>query len=221
MKTLKTTLRPLSLLTLAACLMGAGPALAKHPHKQRRGHHGKMMRQLDLSKAQKSELKRIRETHRAEKQALRSSTLSKQARKAAMFKLRKSKKQQINALLTPEQKAKRATKRAEHKAKKQARRVQRLARKLELSQTQQSSIADILERAGNRGKAIHQDDSMDFEAHKAAKKAHRKQLRADIQEVLNPEQREQFAKMKKNRRGKHKRRRGKGKGKGRRMQFAQ
>lgn len=197
-------IRILSTLTLALGLLSlsSGDALAKRG-KRHKKQRAKIMAQLDLSASQKAELKALRQAHRNEKQAIRQdSSLSKQDKKAKLYSLRKARKAKMQALLSSEQLAQHRSLRAAHKAKKRSQRLARLSDKLALNTQQQAQISEVLDRAAQRGQGIHSQSGLSFQEHKAQVKAHRKQTRSEINDVLNAEQQERFAQMKKDRKRK-------------------
>lgn len=199
--------------TLGLLCMSAAPALAKGKGKKHRKKHAKIMAKLDLSDAQKAEFKALRNEFRQQKRAIHQDTsLSKAQKKEALYTLRKSKKSKLSALLSSRQKQEHKALRDAHRAKKRSKRLVRLTKKLDLSSSQQARVSDILDQAAKRGQGIHSQDNLSFQEHKAKVKAHRKATRNELQSVLNEEQKEKFATMKKKRRAKNKRR-GKRRGK--------
>lgn len=193
-------------ITLGLLCMSATPALAKHKgHKHRKGH-ARILAKLDLSAAQKQELKALRKSFRQQKQSIhQDESLSKAQKKEALFDLRKSKKSQLNALLTPAQKRKHRDLRDARREKKRSKRVAKLSKKLDLTPSQKLEVSEILERANRRGKGIHNQDNLSFQEHKAQIKNHRKSTRKELEAVLTQEQKEKFSAIKKKRRGKGKR----------------
>lgn len=191
----------LSTVTLALSLicLSSGSALAKKGPRHRKSH-AKIMAKLELSDAQKSELKAMRQSLREQKRAIKqNSSLTKQEKKAALYALRKSKQAQLSSLLTPDQQSERRTLREARQAKKRSKRLARLARKLELSPAQRTQVSDILENAAKRGRRIHSQDDLNFQEHRTQIKAHRKRTRNELQGILDAEQRATFTEMKKKR----------------------
>lgn len=193
-------------ITLGLLCISASPALAKHKGHKHHKNHAKIMAKLKLSEAQKKELKALRKSFRQQKRSIhQDESLNKAQKKEALFALRKSKKSQLNALLTPAQKREHRALRNAKRERKRSKRIAKLSRKLNLTASQQSEVSKILERATQRGKGIHNQDNLSFKEHKAQMKSHRKSTRKELQTVLTAEQKEKFAAMKKKRRGKGKR----------------
>lgn len=98
---------------------------AVQPDKSgRRGHHGggklsieKLTAELNLTPEQQGKIKPILDSARAERKQLRQNTASKEEMRPQMKQLRQKTRDQINAILTPEQQQKFAQLKKEHRAR--------------------------------------------------------------------------------------------------------
>ena len=110
-----------SLLSLAQVERKPSPAkqtdsVANHPgnNKMDRSEKKELLKELDLTKEQKSKLKEIRQDSKAKKEAIENNTrLSETEKKTQLHALQKEQAQKIQAILTDEQKEKFKTKRQE------------------------------------------------------------------------------------------------------------
>jgi len=105
----KPILAALAALTLSLAI-AAAPILAQTAPGQARAHGGKLKKianELNLTNAQKAQLKPIFQSARQQARAIKADTsLTPEARKAKLKELGRSARQQMLAILTPEQRAK-------------------------------------------------------------------------------------------------------------------
>ena len=126
---MKTPFRAASALMLSLSLCGglltaahAGPAAGNpqaRPDKGQRGERGgmKMMKDLNLTDAQKAKLKPIMESMRDQMKAMRAdTTTSREDKMAKMKAMRAANEKKINAILTPDQQKKLAAMKKERMA---------------------------------------------------------------------------------------------------------
>lgn len=100
---------------------GANGKAGKNGKDGMRGGGMRMMKELNLTDAQKAKLKPIMEAQRDQMKAMREdTTLDGKAKKAKMKAMRASMEKQVNAILTPDQQKKMADMKAKMKAERAA-----------------------------------------------------------------------------------------------------
>lgn len=94
-------------------------------HKGNKGHNDhEMMKGLNLTEAQKTELKANREMIKEKREAIKNdSTLSQDQKKEKMQELHKSQQEKLNKILTPEQKSKMNAAKKDHQGKKKIQKI--------------------------------------------------------------------------------------------------
>lgn len=188
-------------------MFGAASAQKTKEFKKRKpgyGHHHTMqMRELNLTDAQKNQLKQDNEAFRKQMEELKSNekiTVKEQRdRKEALLKERKEK---FEALLTPEQKAKMAElkKQREQKHKEMAgARMEKMKTKLGLSDDQVQQLKSNNEALGAKMKAIKENDKLSRQQRKEQLSALREEQKASFKKVLTQEQLNKLEDMKKER----------------------
>ncbi len=147
-------------------------------HRGHRGRHGmqRMLRQLELTENQQTQVRAIMESAREEGRALREAD----GNREAMHAHREETKRLVMEVLTPAQRARAAELRTEHQANRITRRLTHMTERLSLSAAQQTRIRAILESA-----ATERSPQMDRAAHQARHRA----MRTQIESVLTAEQR--------------------------------
>ena len=184
-------------------------------HHGHRGHHGAghIMRELNLSDAQRAELRTIRQEAHTEAERLRAQPAS-DARREQMRALHERTRERMHAVLTPEQRAEAQRLRREARAERVERRVTRMEERLELSPAQTNRVRAILRREAARR------DSADGERPtREERRATRQSVRAEIDAVLTPAQRARAEELREERRaerGERGQRSQRGRGHGRR-----
>lgn len=158
-------------------------------HRAHRGHrrgHGmhRMLRQLDLSDNQKTQIRAILQSAREQGRELRGS-----GDRDAMRALRQETRELVLDVLTAEQKAEMAELRERHQERRLDRRVERMTEKLELSETQATRIRAILEAAQTQRRALR-NGSEPGDERREAMRTLRQRTKAAVAAVLTPEQRE-------------------------------
>ncbi len=186
---------------LGASLALAGPALASaqddggapafegrrgHGH---RGHHrgmhfGRMAGELGLTEAQQARMRNVMAEAREERQLLRE--LAPEERRAAAQALHERIRGQMQAILTPEQRARAEARRAEHRERRGERRLERMQERLDLSASQATQVRTILERSQAQRAELRA--SGDREAMRAL----RERTQSAIRGVLTPAQQSQL-----------------------------
>ena len=189
MKTMKKLLTSILAVTI---LIFSATAQNKRENKQNKGqHHGQqkkqhMMKNINMSEAQKAQAKAIRQDQ----------TLGKE-----------QKKEQIKAILTPEQKTKMAEMKAEKKQNheaKSAEKMEKMKANLGLSDDQANSMKAFNESFKNQRNAIKNDASLTKEQKKEKMKALKAQRKEQRKSVLTDEQEAKMKELKKNKKIKKK-----------------
>lgn len=165
-------------------------------------HHRQMPAELQLSEAQKAEMKRIKAAEKAEMQALKQNN---NATKEQMQAVRKKYHNQALAVLNPDQKTKLEAFRANgnkdsarhHSAKKDFVKKGALQKELNLSADQQSKMAEIRKEYQQRRKAIKDDNTLGQDEKKQQMKELAKAEQAQVKTVLTKEQLQKMQHMRK------------------------
>jgi Spy/CpxP family protein refolding chaperone len=169
--------------------------------KEHRGHHQK----LNLTEAQKAKMTELRAKHKAEREA------GKEDRKALMQRHRT----EMEALLTPEQKAEMQKKRAEKstafkkgQARKGEGKISRkggtnrradVAKELNLSADQQAKMKTAQTDLRTKMQALRADNSLTAEQKTAKRKEVAQQHQAQVKSILSKEQQEKMQSLRKER----------------------
>lgn len=80
--------------------------------------------------------------------------------------------------------------------------AQKLAEKLNLSETQQSQVRDIMQKQATEMRALRENTSLSQEEKQARFRELRESTRTQMNAVLTPEQQEKFRELRKDHRGK-------------------
>ncbi|HJL14067.1 MAG TPA: hypothetical protein RMH99_00355 [Sandaracinaceae bacterium LLY-WYZ-13_1] len=153
-----------------------------------RGHHHRgharrgmrhVLRQLDLSDAQREEIRSLVREARSQ---------ARDAEPERRRALRRQVRARIGAILTPEQRERARQLRAERRQRRIARRVSRMSERLELSERQQQQVRGILRHAASQREALREQGANDPESARTAMQALRERTRESIRSVLNAEQ---------------------------------
>ena len=162
----------------------------KHHHSR----HGKemMLKQINLSAAQKEQLKASRENIKAQMAELNKNeniTVKEyKARKAAILKSQKATMEQV---LTPEQKSLLAKTKLEHKAKRQlhaAERLDKMKTSLGLSEDQVTKIKSSREASHAKAMAIKENIQLSQTEKKEQLMALKEEQKNSFKQLLTPEQ---------------------------------
>jgi len=180
------------------------PGMSAGPH---RGWHGRrgmgprgMLRGLNLTDSQKSQLKPIWQQQHQQMQALRANTsLTPEQKKAQAQEIRKNTLAQVNGILTPEQ-----------QQQFQQRRQQwgsgfagGMAQRLNLSEAQKTQMQSIFQQHRSQIQALQQDTSLTAEQKREKRQQIRQDLSSQLNSVLTPEQQQQWQQMRQHHRGPH------------------
>lgn len=171
------------------------------------GHRGAHMRQMMISKLnltpqQQDQLKPIFQKQREQAQAIKQdTTLTVDQKKQKFDALRQDTQTQVNSVLTPEQQQQWAQMKAEGKQRMAANRQKmgaRMAEKLNLSQAQQDQIKPIMEKRREQAKSIWQDNSLTQDQKRTKMQQLHQDTQAQLNNVLTPEQQQQWQQMRQN-----------------------
>lgn len=176
--------------------------------RQNRGKRAglKAMEQLNLSDAQKAQIKPIMQKAMADTRAVRQdTTLAPDARRARTKAIREASQAEIQAVLTPAQ-------RAQMKQMAGNRGLDKMATELNLTPAQKTQLLPILSKSQEQRRAIQADADLSPAQKKAQLKALRETTQSQTDAILTPQQRQQMDDMKATK--KQEKRDGKGKGRG-------
>ncbi|MEC7524826.1 MAG: Spy/CpxP family protein refolding chaperone [Myxococcota bacterium] len=169
-----------------------------HHHRGRRARHHRgrrMAAELNLTDAQRAQLREYRESARPRMQAAREA-----GDREAMRALHREMRERFQSVLTPEQRERAQELRREHAQRRIDRRVERMTERLELSATQQQQVRGILQGAAQQRRALHEQARLDGEAPREAMQALRERTRTQVQSVLTSEQQSRAAELREQRR---------------------
>lgn len=166
---------------------------AQGMHHSKHGK-GKMMKDLNLTDAQKTEMKKMREENKAKMEALKAQNLSPeemQKQKAAMKAQNKAK---MESILTAEQKTKLEQKRAESKEDKMEMKADRKAhfekmkQELNLTNEQAEKLKTHNQAVHAKIQAVRSNNALTEEQKKAEIKAIKEASKAERKNILTDEQ---------------------------------
>lgn len=186
----------------------------KQKHDMQKGMHkggkhqrdGQGMKDLNFSDAQKAQMKTNREEYKTKmnqlKQNQNMSVKEFNEKKQALHEEQKAKMQ---AMLTPEQKAKMAESKAKHEQQRtemQAKRFEKMKTDLALSNDQASKLKAHNEATHAKLKALKENESLSKEQKHEQAKAIKEASKAERKNILTAEQLKKIDEMKKDRKGK-------------------
>ncbi len=164
----------------------------EHNKVQRDSHHknGNMMKDLNLSEAQKTQLKESRESAKQQMEAIKNdASLSQDQKKVKMQELRKSQQEKMSSILTPDQKEKMKAEKKEWKENsKEENRHGEMKNDLKLTDAQKTQMKANHESIKQQREAIKNNTSL-TEAQKKEKmeELHESQ-KEKMNSILTPEQ---------------------------------
>jgi len=190
---------------------GSGQAQQQPPQKEmhfrhhgegrREGHgrHGELAQKLNFSDQQKQQLKDINTKYRQQlADLMKNEDITVREQKARLAAIRKEHKEQMQALLTPDQKAQLEKMKAEHRelAKVNAKtRAEKMKIKLGLSDDQAKQLKDMHTGTAAKMKQIRDDQSLTPDHKKEQIKSLVKEQHEQLKSVLTPEQLKQLDEM--------------------------
>jgi len=171
------------IIAIFAAILFSAPTFAQH--HERHGHGMKhIMSQLDLTDAQKEQMKTLRETHRQKADALRSQDGDHTAKREQLKQLRDEQEAAFKNILTSEQIAKMEAMKVERKAKKEAfkskmKNVDKKSMKEEMKAYKKENIAPVLlQQRIKLESAISTADKAQINELRATLKAAKKDMKA-------------------------------------------
>lgn len=147
-------------------------------------------KELNLTDAQKTQIKAIMKEHRAEAQKINQSSMTADEKKAALLKLRKGTQEKVVGVLTPEQKAQLDKIRASRKEKRDE--LGECLKSLDLTADQKTQIQTIRTDTHAKVKAVQVDTTLTPQQKIQQILQIRKDSRQKMLALLTPEQREKL-----------------------------
>lgn len=160
---------------------GRGHRRAGRGHPMRR-----MFQELDLSDAQREQIRGIMRDARGQ-------------RGEGRGEARRQVRERIQAVLTPAQRQRAQELRAEHARERIDRRVEHMTERLSLSERQQQQVRGILRHAAGQRRALMEQGQNDPASARDAMRGLHEQTTAQIRSVLNSEQQATFDEMRERR----------------------
>lgn len=209
-----------SILVVAVLLAGfvtafVVPAKAAEPnapemrHREQAGREPvrdylrELSEKLNLTDEQKTSIKAILVSEAEDTKAVRQDgSLSDEQKQAKIKEIREKGREKINALLTPEQQKKFAEMKSEAAGRIHdgiQNRLEMLAKELNLTDEQKTSVKSILVAEANDVKAVMQDKSLSKEDRQTKMASIREKSNQAIDKILTPEQQAKWAELKKER----------------------
>ena len=172
-------------------------------HRRSMNKHHRSMAQLNLTQEQKEQMKTIHEDSRKQMQELgKNEDITVKEWKARQESIRKSEREQIQNILTPEQKAKMAEARTAGKQKWQEHakdRMDQMKTRLNLTDDQSKALEDIRMASRQKIEALRTDKTMSQEDKREAIRSVMKDQRDSLKSILTTEQLEKMEQMKQHR----------------------
>ena len=174
-------------------------------HGKQHGQKTEMMKDLNLTVAQNAQLKADRETYKAKMEALRKEEdITVREMKARQKAIHDEQKSKMEALLTPEQKAKIAANKSNMETQRKDMEKQRgamMKEQLGLSNEQAEKLKAQNQEAHSKIKAIQENQSLSEEQKKAQMKAVKEAAKEQRKSILTAEQLKKMEEMKKEGKG--------------------
>ena len=174
----------------------------KMKHHQHHRTAMQMMKDLNLTTAQKEQLKASRESYQQQLMELnKNESITVKEARDKKEALRKGQKEKMMSVLTPEQKTKLEQLKKDREAKHEAMAAKRLDKmkvKLNLSDDQVAKIKAGSESVHSQMKAIHENDQLGRTEKKEKLMVLREQNKNSFKNILTPEQLSKMEELKKN-----------------------
>jgi Spy/CpxP family protein refolding chaperone len=172
-------------------------------HAMKGRHHDEFFKSLNLTDQQKSEIKKLNETHRREMSELKKKdNLTVKDWRGQMESLNKAHREKIQSLLTPEQKEQWQKARKDRMAMRgenSNERFDRLKQTLNLTDEQAAKLKSSRESLQTQMRSIRDDKSLSDDAKKAQRKELMKQQHENFRSILTDDQRKKLDEMKQER----------------------
>jgi Spy/CpxP family protein refolding chaperone len=150
---------------------------------------GRLLQSLNLTDAQKAQVKSIFQDAKTKVQAVRNDkSLTPDQQKTQIRGIFKAAKEQVEQVLTPEQKQKLAQERKEMRGQG----IRRVLAALNLTDAQKTQVKAIFEDAKTKAEAVHNDKSLTPDQQKAQMMEIRKAAFGQVKQVLTPEQQQKL-----------------------------
>jgi Spy/CpxP family protein refolding chaperone len=204
---------------VGAWMMAVTFLVAQPRSKDQQLHAGKqaekMKTELSLDDTQYASIKSIDEKYASQHRMLwKDSTLAREEKAVKHKALRTNQKNEIDAVLTPEQKTKwsaykeaRAEKRKERMNEQRAKRAERLKTALSLTDDQQTKMQQVNDAFKEKLSALRKDSKITKEQKQAELKKISADHEASIKTILSDQQFTKWKELKQKDKGKHKRKR--------------
>lgn len=168
----------------------------------RRG--GKMMKDLNLTDAQKTQMKESRENMKQQRDAINNdASLTQDQKKAKMQDLGKAQRDKMNSILTPDQKAKMQADRTNRKGMKGGDHGGKMMKDLNLTDAQKSQMKANSESMKQQRAAISNDASLSQDQKKAKMQELHKTQKDQMNSILTADQKAKLKADMQNRKGKN------------------
>lgn len=207
-----------AVILLATAAVQAQTDSTKGPrHEHRQMQQGGGFEQLNLSADQQTKLKAMRDDFKTQADALKAQTLTEDDRRTKMQDLHRRQKEQLDAILTPDQKQQMETWRAEHKGQlndrkngvgdstwrkgkeNRTRDGAHLKKELNLSTEQQAKLKEIRTGFKKEAETLRNDKALTKEQKHTKMQELRKDQQAQMKTVLTKEQQEKMQSLRKER----------------------
>jgi Spy/CpxP family protein refolding chaperone len=174
--------------------------------KHHRQHHGKMFEKLNFTQEQKDQMKSINNDFRKQMQDLKKNEdITVKDRNARKESLSKSHKEQIQNLLTNDQKVQLEKMKQEHRANREAHanaRMEKMAKRLNLNKEQKEKLVNLRSGMSEKIKTIRSNESLTEVQKKDQVKELMKTQKEEMKSILTDEQFKKMEEMKSHHGGK-------------------
>ncbi len=175
----------------------------KMKHHNHRHENAMLMKGINLSTTQKEQMKAARENAKKQMMELnKNEDITVKEFKARKAGIRKTQKEQMDKVLTPEQKTRMAQNKTDRKAKRElnvAKRLDKMKSNLNLSDEQVNKIKANREASQAKATAIKENNQLSQAEKKEQLMSLREANKINFKQVLTPEQMSKMEQMKKNR----------------------
>jgi hypothetical protein len=207
----------LSVLILGAVMMtSVMTAQNSEPVKHRLNQADRMKSVVALNDQQYSKIKSIEEQYQQKHLELRKDTTNREQKRGSLENLRKERRKEIEAVLTPDQKSKWTAYKAEQKVQRKEQREahhkkmeEEMRTKLSLTDDQQTKLREAQKEFKSQARSA-KTSVKSPEENRAAMKSLREQHETKVKSILSADQYDKWKEIKKERRGEKNRRKFRG-----------
>lgn len=175
--------------------------------RQRKGHHGMDMKQLNLTDAQKEQFKKEKETFKSKMDELKKNeNITVKEWKSRMETIRKDHQSKVDGILTAEQKAQIEKKKTEGKERHEGmmkKRGEEMKTRLGLTDDQSAKLQQNRKEVGEKIKSIRENKSLSEEKKKEEIKEIMKAQKESMKSILTEEQMQKMKEGRKHKPGMH------------------